>query len=141
MAARIVLGIALVGVSAGLHMGDSVDRVGSEAAAMEKAAKAVVPQTDSFMVFSLPKTGTSSLQYSLGRMLDPPCSPNMDGEHSKRAVKCHSDVCARDFLLRHPKGSRTWIFSSVRSPFDQRMSAFFQGIFHLYTPEELVAQS
>jgi len=135
MAARVVLGMALVGLSAGLQMGDSVDLVGLEA----EAAKAAVPgKDDSFIVFSSPKTGTTSLEDSLGLMLPQPCHVlNEDGVHSKRAVKCHNYACAHDFLNRRPEGSTTWMFSSVRSPFDQRMSLFFQGIFHLYTPDQL----
>lgn len=94
--------------------------------------------SDSIMIYSSPKTGTTTVQASVGRMMHPPCKVvDNDFKHSTRAVKCHAVKCAKAFLKRRPVGSRTWLISMVRSPFARLPSAFFQGIYERYTVDEL----
>jgi len=69
--------------------------------------------------------------------MDPPCNVDDDFERSTHAVKCHAGGCAEGFLGRRPVGSRTWLISTVRSPFARLPSAFFQGIYGRYTVNEL----
>jgi len=82
---------------------------------------------DGIMVYSEPKTGCGSLEWSAGPMLEPPC--RVKHGRGTRAIMCHAESCATDFLNSRPSGSRTWVLSSNRNPFAMRPSALFQEIY------------
>lgn len=93
--------------------------------------------SDAIMVYSAGKTGTTSLQYTAGNMIVPPCRVAGVSERH-RAVKCHYHACALNFLRGRPQGSRTWVISSNRNPFARIPSALFQGLGHRWTSQQMV---
>lgn len=93
------------------------------------------PSHDGMMVYSEPKTGSGSLEWSAGLMLEPPC--RVRHARGTRAIMCHAESCATDFLNSRPSGSRTWILSSNRNPFEMRPSALFQEIYGHWTADDI----
>lgn len=84
------------------------------------------PDADAILVYSKGKTGTTTLQTSLGRLLRPPCSVSGDVSQAVRGLKTHYQPWAQQFLERRPQGSRTWVITSFRNSFTRYPSAFFQ---------------
>jgi len=102
---------------------------------VEMAEMTFDPSHDAIMVYSEPKTGCGSLEWSAGPMLEPPC--RVKHGRGTRAIMCHAESCATDFLNSRPSGSRTWVLSSNRNPFAMRPSALFQEIYGHWTTDDI----
>lgn len=90
------------------------------------------PADDHILVYSLPKSGTSTLQRSLGALLKPPTRMNVVTEHTwkgkvHRAMKTHTEWISKRKVDSMRKGQRLWVISSVRLPFTRWPSWFFEN--------------
>jgi hypothetical protein len=89
-------------------------------------------ETDHVLMYTLGKTGSTSLQKSVQDYCnwadeDFPYIETMKTEYP-RAMKVHRmhDVAA-DYLSKLPPSSTVWIITLVRNPFDRIFSAYFQS--------------
>eukprot|EP00746_Dinoflagellata_sp_MGD_P158336 gnl/MRDRNA2_/MRDRNA2_86443_c0_seq1.p1 gnl/MRDRNA2_/MRDRNA2_86443_c0~~gnl/MRDRNA2_/MRDRNA2_86443_c0_seq1.p1 ORF type:complete len:308 (+),score=48.16 gnl/MRDRNA2_/MRDRNA2_86443_c0_seq1:109-1032(+) len=85
-------------------------------------------KTDHFLIYSLGKSGTSTMQKTLGDYCgyEFPYLPNKKEEYPQGMKnQLHHDVAA-DYLGKVPSGSTVWFITTVRNPFRRQISAFFQ---------------
>jgi len=89
--------------------------------------------TDQILIFSEQKTGSNTLQDTLGEVtlqhkrLEQ-FDPYMLMDEYPPNIKTHYGTIARDFLQKAPSGKNVWIFKSVRNTYARATSYFFQQL-------------
>lgn len=98
------------------------------------------PREDSILIFSPSKTGTTTLQRSLGRLMLPQCQIAYKSWHAGhgRATKVHGWQEATAFLQQQ-RARRTWLLSSTRNELARRISAYFQTSHVNHTDQQFMA--
>jgi len=89
--------------------------------------------TDQILVFSEQKTGSNTLQDTLGKVTPQherlvQFDPDMLMEVYPPSIKTHYGQIARDFLEKTPPGKNVWVFKSVRNTYARATSYFFQQL-------------
>jgi len=89
--------------------------------------------SDRILIFSEQKTGTNTLQDTLGQVtLDHKRLPQWEAgdfpDVYPENVKTHSSGIARDWLKKVPPEKNVWVFKSVRNTYSRALSYFFQSV-------------
>lgn len=89
--------------------------------------------TDQILVFSEQKTGSNTLQDTLGQVVPaherlPQIEADMFMEVYPPNIKTHFAAVAKDYLAKAPPGKNVWIFKSVRNTYARAISYYFQQI-------------
>lgn len=86
---------------------------------------------DRILIFQYGKVASSSMETSLGHLMDPPRKIPFEHDpkdHYQKGGKIHSKEVATDFLSKVPDGSRVWVITMTRDRYARDISAFFQNL-------------
>lgn len=83
---------------------------------------------DYLLLFTLGKTGTTTFSKSIEKLCGfaAPWTPQKQKDYPRGIKPQLNWEVAQDFLNQVPFGSRVWVCTFVRNPFERLMSAFFQ---------------
>lgn len=92
------------------------------------------PANDRILIFTQGKTGSSTLQTSFGKIMQPanwlPYCSELQVDYPPH-MKTHSAVVAADFLQNVPDGTTVWILNPVRHIYTRAISEYFQSVSHM----------
>eukprot|EP00408_Alexandrium_pacificum_P019845 CAMPEP_0171198966 /NCGR_PEP_ID=MMETSP0790-20130122/23220_1 /TAXON_ID=2925 /ORGANISM="Alexandrium catenella, Strain OF101" /LENGTH=360 /DNA_ID=CAMNT_0011664297 /DNA_START=27 /DNA_END=1109 /DNA_ORIENTATION=- len=89
------------------------------------------PPLNRVLIYQYGKVASTSLQQSIGKLLKPPAKiPYVwtGQKHYGPYAKTHSPGVARAFLDAMPDDSSAWVVTATRSPFQRKVSDFFQNL-------------
>jgi len=103
---------------------------------MPEAPGPFTPETR-VLIYQYGKVASTSLQDSIGRLMQPPRHIRYSNKVQSAygtSLKTHVGAVARSFLESMPGNATAWVVTATRSPFHQRVSAFFQTVEQRHGP-------